>query len=382
MHKPALSRAVSILMILAAGCAPSLKSQYADVARVVSSRTGQTLDWSPEMPADSFVIDAARPLLRRPLSVDDAVWIALVNNRTMQAALGEVGISRAELVDAGLLANPQIFGRYREPTTRPKTEEYELRLTQNVIDILTMPLRRDVAKGQLDSTKAEVAVEAIDLASKTQTVFYDLQSKTLALDAAREQGDGSKIARLQLDIIAGREELNRLLGISGVLATTWTIDPTFDEPPPLDPPCDHFEEVAVANRLELAALRSDVAKIEDTLRLQQIMRWLPVLNAGVDYEKKSEVLRVIGPVITVEVPIFDWGQGRIAKTRAMLNQTRFRVAAKEIDIRSEVREACARLKAARAALESDPDDEEALHDYWVARAGVGKALGDPGRGRR
>jgi outer membrane protein TolC len=38
--------------------------------------------------------------------MDDAVQIALLNNRGLQASYGELGISEADLVQAGRLPNP------------------------------------------------------------------------------------------------------------------------------------------------------------------------------------------------------------------------------------------------------------------------------------
>ena len=45
-------------------------------------------------------------LLSRPLDMDDAIQIALLNNRGLQASYGELGIAEADLVQAGRLPNP------------------------------------------------------------------------------------------------------------------------------------------------------------------------------------------------------------------------------------------------------------------------------------
>jgi outer membrane protein TolC len=51
-------------------------------------------------------------LLGKPLSMDDAVQVALLNNRGLQAAFQELGITEAEVVQAGRLPNPGFsFGR-------------------------------------------------------------------------------------------------------------------------------------------------------------------------------------------------------------------------------------------------------------------------------
>ena len=47
-------------------------------------------------------------LLTQPLAIDSAVQIALLNNRGLQAAYNELGISEADFVAASLPPNPRI----------------------------------------------------------------------------------------------------------------------------------------------------------------------------------------------------------------------------------------------------------------------------------
>ena len=52
--------------------------------------------------------DTIASLLAKPLTVDAAVQIALLNNPGLQATLEELGIAQADLVQAGLLSNPKL----------------------------------------------------------------------------------------------------------------------------------------------------------------------------------------------------------------------------------------------------------------------------------
>ena len=54
-------------------------------------------------------------LLGKPLTVDDAVQIALLNNRGLQAGFQELGITEAEVVQAGRLPNPGFSFRRPSP---------------------------------------------------------------------------------------------------------------------------------------------------------------------------------------------------------------------------------------------------------------------------
>jgi len=93
---------------------------FPDVERVVQERTGKRVRWLQGKPEDAEVDQAVRDLLKDPLSVEAAVEIALLSNRTLQATYEELGIAQADLVQAGLLKNPVLFGSARFPTRAPK----------------------------------------------------------------------------------------------------------------------------------------------------------------------------------------------------------------------------------------------------------------------
>ena len=76
------------------------------------ARIGQEVRWvrTPEERAISE--RRIRELLAQPLSVEDAVQIALLGNPSLQAAFQELGISEADLVQSGRLPNPGFTFRH------------------------------------------------------------------------------------------------------------------------------------------------------------------------------------------------------------------------------------------------------------------------------
>ena len=66
---------------------------------------------APEL--DTHVDQEVRALLHDTLTVDGAVQVALLNNRTLQALYAELGVAQADLVQAGLLRNPVFDGAVR-----------------------------------------------------------------------------------------------------------------------------------------------------------------------------------------------------------------------------------------------------------------------------
>ena len=68
-------------------------------------------------------------------------------------------------------------------------------------------------------------------------------------------------------------------------------------------------------------------------------------------EREPEGRKVIGPSLSLELPIFDQGQARIAKLVAETRRARRHADALAVEIRSEVREQANRLLAARSLAE-------------------------------
>ena len=76
------------------------------VAELASTELGkQTVAIRSEEEAASAHARVAR-LLRRPLTADSAIQIALLNNRGLQAAYNELAIAEATMVGKSLPPNP------------------------------------------------------------------------------------------------------------------------------------------------------------------------------------------------------------------------------------------------------------------------------------
>jgi cobalt-zinc-cadmium efflux system outer membrane protein len=69
-----------------------------DVAIRARTATGIRVDGAAQLPPDASIEDGLAP--------QEAVSIALWNSPSFQAALTDLGIARANLVEAGLLRNP------------------------------------------------------------------------------------------------------------------------------------------------------------------------------------------------------------------------------------------------------------------------------------
>src|SRR5439155_17029187 len=86
-----------------------------DLQSTIRQRTGKQVEWQKDVEASDQIREAIRVLLRRTLTADSAVQVALLNNRELQATFEEIGIAQADLIEAGLLRNPIFVGDARFP---------------------------------------------------------------------------------------------------------------------------------------------------------------------------------------------------------------------------------------------------------------------------
>ena len=86
------------------GCATfSADRGFTPVAEAAQRHLRQEIIW-PRDAAEQAKADAqVAELLRSPLSAEDAVQVALLNNRALQGDFEELGISESDLVQAGRL---------------------------------------------------------------------------------------------------------------------------------------------------------------------------------------------------------------------------------------------------------------------------------------
>src|SRR2546430_11631084 len=246
-----------------------------DVQSTIRQRTGKKVEWQRDVEARDQIREAIRVLLRRTLTADSAVQVALLNNRELQATFEDIGIAQADLIEAGLLKNPIFAGDARFPNRAPSGTNIEMSIAQEFFDLLVIPLRKKVAAAQLMKTELQVGDAILKLAAGVKTAFYQLQAEqqllgrlkainetdVAAVELAQRQHEAGNISDLDLanqqaiysqskldiaetsaSIRASREKLNRLMGTWGG-DTAWTINNELPELPPGDLPQQRIEQM-------------------------------------------------------------------------------------------------------------------------------------------
>jgi len=354
---------------LAGGCASFSADGGLGPAQQVARQTlGKELR-AARTPADEDAIAArVAELLSRPLSADDAVQIALLNNRGLQAAYAELGVGEAERVQAGRLPNPGFsFGRLR----RGDEVELERGLHFNLVRLLTLPLASAMEARRFDAAQQRLAADVLVLAADTrkawvqalaaeETVRYMRQVQQAAeasaelarrmeqvgnfskLQRAREQAFQADAAlnsaRSEQARVAGRERLTRLMSLWGT-QTAWTLPERLPDLPATLADRPDIERVALAQRLDVQAARQATEQTARHLGLTQATRFVNVLELGAVRNSSNEAPVQRGWEVGLELPLFDFGQARVARAEAVYLQSVHRAAEAAINARSEVREA-------------------------------------------
>ena len=369
-HAPPLR--LGALMAIAAvlgGCASfSPDGGFGSVQQAAKDRLGKDLVMARSDADQDAIAQRVGDMLSKPLTVDDAVQVALLNNRGLQTTFQELGITEAEVVQAGRLPNPGFsFGR----TLRGDEREIERGLHFNLARLLAMPLINQAEARRFEQTQGMVAMSVLSIAADTRKAYYravgaeegvrymrqvkqaaeasaELARRMAAvgnfnkLQQAREQGfyaDAAlNLARAQQAQTATRERLTRLLGLWGA-QTQFSLPNRLPDLPKaaLDQP--DIERVAMAQRLDEQGARLAAEQTAKNLGITKVTRFVNVLEVGWVRNSSNEAPTQRGWEIGIELPLFDWSGARVARAEAVYMQALHRTAETAINARSEVREA-------------------------------------------
>ena len=357
-----------------AGCATfSDDGGFNRVEQTTRERLNKDVKWARSDAERSTLQARGAELLAKPLTADDAIQLALYNNRGLQAAFFDLGISEAELVQAGRLPNPHFsMLRASKPEYGIREFKIEQALTFNIFALITMPLAVEVEKRNFAQAQQLAAIEVALLASETRQAYFTalaaeesvrhLRKVKQAAEAgaelarrmalvgnfsklrqAREQAfyaDASlNLARAEQLAVVTRERLARLLGVDDRNAIQ--LPERLPDLPKTVEELPGIEQTALDQRLDLQAIRLETEALAKNLGLSKATRFINVLEVGparvLEGARDSGYKK--GYEISFELPIFDWGGAKVAKAEAIYMQAVERAGEAATNVRSEVREA-------------------------------------------
>ena len=361
------------------------------VAAHLTQRVGQTI---PAHTGPAQVTLPPGAAFEDGLTEDEAVAIALWNNAAFQELLVDLGLARGDLIQAGLLPNPEFvyfFGVTDKPfkylldfpieaiwlrPIRVKSAANEADRTADRLTQAGLDLMRDVRQAYADVVLAKervrVAGEGVTLRGRVAELaekrlkagdISPQEAATAKIDALQAEQDA---ARIGFDVPVAEERLRNLLGI-GPLRGPLPLDPS--PPPPtqtFDP--DALTQEAMASRPDALAAAESVAAAQARLEFARL-GWVRLL--GIADATSGKNGHEFGPAMRFTVPLFNRNQGGIARAdaeleRAVRNQ---QTVAYQIilDVQRaylQYRQACAELEVLRIKVR--PEVEAAIRRAQAA----------------
>lgn len=329
---------------------------------------------------------------KKTINADTAVQVALLNNRGLQAAYANIGMSAAEAWQQSLPENPKVsIGLLGIGAP----ELIALRAIEGVIaaNILSMGTRKarvDIADTRFRQAQMQAVDATLKVANDTrrawiaavsafETVSYLNQAKTAA-DAASELAQklgesgampkGSQarehafyseltgqMAEARLASQLAKEELTRIMGLWGGEVDYFVPD-SLPRLPKGVSNRNRIEQEALENRVDLRVAKLELEAVAKSYGLTDATRFVTDLEiiSGIEAEQEIETeyeivggsleetktrKTVVTPQLELEfvIPIFDSGKARLRKAELAYMQAANQLAEKAVNIRSEARSA-------------------------------------------
>ena len=344
--------AIGTAAAVLAGCAAvDIDQTMSDASRSTQDFTQGKLELSRTDQQREQRSQLSEQLLAKPLSMDEAVQLALASSPALQAMLAQSWADMAAADQAGRIANPVFtFERMRLGSEL----EIGRLLSIGLLDLLTLPQRQVISRNQLAQARTQLSVNVIEQVSRVrqswvravaaqQILGYAGQVNRTAQASAelarrmQQVGNFTKLQRARQHLFyadataqlamaqhaatAAREELIRQLGLTDAQAVRLQLPERLpDLPKEPRAPAD-VSAAATQQRLDvqLARLQVDAAGKAQGLQL---------LNSLVDIELGARRDTIFandgtgerstrrGFELAIRLPVFDWGNAQRAAMNA------------------------------------------------------------------
>ncbi|MBK7403872.1 MAG: TolC family protein [Phycisphaerales bacterium] len=299
----------------------------------------------------------------------EAACLAVVLNPDLRAGRAGRGLVAAQLIQAGLLPNPQFSASIDQPAggaTDGAVTAYGIGVDWEINALIEhnaalAAARADDRAAQLDMAWEEWQVACAARLAVVQAAWQDQIRQVLSQAAAGADAALGDLTRAldageatSLDVAAARSTLHgyqaqlREAERAGALAqlevkraiglppdATLVLRAPQVEAGAADSTLESAFRAARDRRLDLAALRLGYEAQEERVR-QSILSQFPRLSLGLNGARDTGDVRTIGLGVSLELPIFDRGQGRIAGARATRARLFQEYVAREFALRADL----------------------------------------------
>lgn len=355
------------IILLFTGCASVQTQQEWERIRMFAiERIGVEIKWEQSEEDTGAIKAEVKRLLVDGITMDEAVRIALLNNQKLQAVLEEIGIAKADLVQAGLFTNPDLSAIFRFPFGGGGTG-IETSGVLNIADLWQIPIRKKIAAKKLETTMLQVSEEILNTTAEVKKAYINYLSLSSLRDEMEKIRDlvqewrdhliyrqhfgyanelhismadtlvietDLEFAKIESELLILRYRLNRILGLSHE-QTNYEIADVLSEEIKRLPESEQLMNHTLLNRTDVQIAKMRLEEARNLLALER-NRIFSNFESGVAYERGIDGDESIGPEIVISIPLFDQNQAQIAKAEYRLRQVEKELKAKKEEVREDV----------------------------------------------
>jgi outer membrane protein TolC len=291
--------------------------------------------------------------LRDGLSPDEAAILAVIANPQLRAVRDRKGLAQAQLLQAGILPNPQITYSLDIPmagATQGTVKGYGLGLNYDIVALLTHAAKVGAAVNHASAVDLDVAWQEWQVAQGARLHLFRLvilnrqlavareeekalQENVSTLKRALEQGYVTIISlsaaqatmqkvHTQILTIAQKQKeerlaLNEALGLPPEQQIPLAVSSSLPSGPL--PTLKQLTQGIEDRRLDLLALKMGYQSQEERLR-EAIIAQIPKINIGFSHASDTTHVITTGFTVAIDLPIFNRNQGRVAIAKATRQQ--------------------------------------------------------------
>jgi len=364
-----------VLASIASGCAQYRPSPLREPSTVLASpdlslvsADAQKID-RPYLAPEA--IDLSKPLTPNALGI-----LAVLLNPDLRALRAKNGVTDAQAFAAGLLPDPSFQASFDKllsgpdsfngiaaqigfdlsqlrtrAATRAQGEankrqvrldlawaEWQAAGQARLLGIRVLALTDQLAIARISAETAERLFESSSRAAGRGDISgTDLDARRQALlDAS------SKARTAEQQLVAARSDLNKQLGLPPDAQLRLAPAP----PPRVPPPADEITKRALAERLDLAALRAGYGAAEAGLHVA-VLEQFPNLSITLAGARDTANNWTVGPQVGMTLPLWNRNRGNIAIASATRGQLKAEYEARLFQTRAEIDAAVAGIVAER-----------------------------------
>jgi outer membrane protein, heavy metal efflux system len=284
------------------------------------------------------------------LTPDQAAIMAVLINPSLRANRDQRGLASAQVLQAGILPNPQISAGEDFPfggDDLGAANAWNVGVSWDVAELISRGAHIGAAKANAASVDLDIAWQEWQTAQAARTAVYDqvalqgqldlageidreLQQNLTVVRNAVERHDKtlldlsaaesasldahSAVLSAQRDLEDARLALNKALGVSPDAQVK--LNPNIDLPEDLPVPAPQKIIAGLEERrLDLVALKLGYQSQEQTLRAA-VLEQFPKVNIGFVRQRDDTNIQLAGFAVTFDLPVFDRNQAAIAMETA------------------------------------------------------------------